>query len=241
MHEVALRGCLLLVVAEQADLVAHGRIAEAPHPQAGRDHVGKPHLGMVAAAGLGHHADERPAMRVEQPVLDEPCIHGRVEQRVVHHVVHVAVKVVVGPTRRDGPEGAEGGTKGRLRSLCHGAGKLTIRGGFVESAGCRDWQARAAVLAEFDHAIKHWSADLSADGPHQLFLAAREAMAKCYAPYSKFPVGAAIRTEDGRVFTGANIENASFPEGWCAETTALSHYVMGGGGKIVEIAVCAEK
>jgi len=82
---------------------------------------------------------------------------------------------------------------------------------------------------------------LSADGPHQLFLAAREAMAKCYAPYSKFPVGAAIRTEDGRVFTGANIENASFPEGWCAETTALSHYVMGGGGKIVEIAVCAEK
>jgi cytidine deaminase len=76
---------------------------------------------------------------------------------------------------------------------------------------------------------------------HDLFLAAREAMAKCHAPYSKFPVGAAIRTEDGRIFAGANIEVASYPEGWCAETTALGHYVMGGGGRITEIAVVAEK
>lgn len=76
---------------------------------------------------------------------------------------------------------------------------------------------------------------------HDLFEAARAAMAKAYAPYSKFPVGAAIRTEDGRVFTGANIEIASYPEGWCAETTALGHYVMGGGGRITEIAVIAEK
>ncbi|HEV7254383.1 MAG TPA: cytidine deaminase [Mesorhizobium sp.] len=76
---------------------------------------------------------------------------------------------------------------------------------------------------------------------HDLFLAARDAMAKCHAPYSKFPVGAAIRTEDGRVFAGANIEVASFPEGWCAETTALAHYVMGGGGKITDVAVIAER
>ncbi|OQM76125.1 cytidine deaminase [Manganibacter manganicus] len=76
---------------------------------------------------------------------------------------------------------------------------------------------------------------------HDLFLAARAAMAKAHAPYSKFPVGAAIRTEDGRIFSGANIEVASYPEGWCAETTALAHYVMGGGGRIVEIAVIAER
>ncbi len=76
---------------------------------------------------------------------------------------------------------------------------------------------------------------------HDLYLAAKAAMAKCYAPYSKFPVGAAIRTEDGRVFTGANIEVASYPEGWCAETTALGHYIMGGGGRIVEVAVIAER
>ena len=66
--------------------------------------------------------------------------------------------------------------------------------------------------------------------PHELYLAAKAAMAKAYAPYSKFPVGAALRTEDGQVFTGANIEVASYPEGWCAETTALGHWVMGGGG-----------
>ena len=66
-------------------------------------------------------------------------------------------------------------------------------------------------------------------------------MTKSYSPYSKFPVGAALRTEDGRIYSGANIEIASYPEGWCAETTALSHYVMGGGGKITEIAVVAEK
>jgi cytidine deaminase len=66
-------------------------------------------------------------------------------------------------------------------------------------------------------------------------------MAKAHAPYSKFPVGAALRTEDGRVFSGCNIEVASYPEGWCAETTALGHYIMGGGGKIAEIAVVAER
>ncbi|WP_192356250.1 cytidine deaminase [Mesorhizobium mediterraneum] len=76
---------------------------------------------------------------------------------------------------------------------------------------------------------------------HDLFEAAKAAMAKAYAPYSKFPVGAALRTEDGRVFAGANIEVASYPEGWCAETTALGHYIMGGGGKITEIAVIAER
>ena len=66
-------------------------------------------------------------------------------------------------------------------------------------------------------------------------------MANAHAPYSKFPVGAAIRTTDGRVFSGCNVEIASFPEGWCAETTALAHYVMGGGGEIAEIAVIAER
>ena len=76
---------------------------------------------------------------------------------------------------------------------------------------------------------------------HDLFLAAKAAMAKAYAPYSKFPVGAAIRTEDGKIFAGANIEVVSYPEGWCAETTALGHYVMGGGGRITEVAVIAER
>ncbi|MEP1517475.1 MAG: cytidine deaminase, partial [Nitratireductor sp.] len=76
---------------------------------------------------------------------------------------------------------------------------------------------------------------------HDLYEAAVAAMAKAHAPYSRFPVGAAIRTADGRIHAGANVENASFPEGWCAETTALSHFVMAGGGEIAEIAVVAER
>jgi cytidine deaminase len=76
---------------------------------------------------------------------------------------------------------------------------------------------------------------------HDLFLAATAAMRKAHVPYSRFPVGAAIRTEDGRIFSGANVEVASYPEGWCAETTAIAHYVMGGGGRIAEVAVVAER
>lgn len=74
-----------------------------------------------------------------------------------------------------------------------------------------------------------------------LFTAANAAMARAHAPYSKFPVGAAIRAEDGRVFAGANIENASYPEGWCAETSAIAHMVMAGATRIDEIAVVAER
>lgn len=74
-----------------------------------------------------------------------------------------------------------------------------------------------------------------------LLAAASEAMGKSRPTYSRFPVGAAILTEDGRIFAGGNIEVASYPEGWCAETTALSHYVMGGGGTITDICVIAEK
>ncbi|WP_026480415.1 cytidine deaminase [Ahrensia sp. 13_GOM-1096m] len=74
-----------------------------------------------------------------------------------------------------------------------------------------------------------------------LFTAAKTAMEKAHAKYSDFPVGAAILTKDGRIFSGANIEIISFPEGWCAETTAISHFVMAGGGEITDICVIAEK
>ncbi len=81
----------------------------------------------------------------------------------------------------------------------------------------------------------------SAIGPRDLFEAAWSAMQKTHSPYSKFPVGAALRTADGKVYAGCNIEIASYPEGWCAETTMLAHYVMGGRGEITEICVVAQK
>jgi cytidine deaminase len=77
--------------------------------------------------------------------------------------------------------------------------------------------------------------------PNELFEAARTAMDRAYAPYSKFPVGVALRADDGHVYLGANIENLSFPQGWCAEPTAIGAMIMGGGKKIVELAVIAEK
>ncbi|MEN0088431.1 MAG: cytidine deaminase [Pseudomonadota bacterium] len=75
----------------------------------------------------------------------------------------------------------------------------------------------------------------------ELFEAARDASEKHRATYSNFPVGAAIRTVDGQVFTGANIEVVSYPEGWCAETSAIAHMVMAGADGIVEVAVYAPK
>ena len=67
--------------------------------------------------------------------------------------------------------------------------------------------------------------------------AAKRARQHAHAPYSKFFVGAAVRDEQGRVFAGCNIENASFPEGWCAEPTAISALIMAGGKRITEVAV----
>ena len=78
-------------------------------------------------------------------------------------------------------------------------------------------------------------------GSADLFDVARTAMRQAYAPYSRFPVGAAIRTESGGIFAGANMENASYPEGWCAETSAIAHMVMAGERRIAEVAVVAEK
>jgi cytidine deaminase len=70
-----------------------------------------------------------------------------------------------------------------------------------------------------------------------LFTAAKQAMAMAHAPYSKFKVGAAILADNGWIYPGCNVENASYPEGVCAETSAISEMVLGGGKKIREIAV----
>ncbi|MBP2704750.1 cytidine deaminase [Microbispora sp. RL4-1S] len=66
-----------------------------------------------------------------------------------------------------------------------------------------------------------------------LRVAARDAMANAYAPYSKFPVGAAALVDDGRVVTGCNVENASYGLGLCAECGLVSALHAGGGGRLV--------
>lgn len=74
-----------------------------------------------------------------------------------------------------------------------------------------------------------------------LFETAKAASEKAYAPYSKFPVGAAILSDDGKVYSGANIENLAYPEGICAEGVAIGHMIMGGGRKIETVAVYAPR
>ncbi len=67
--------------------------------------------------------------------------------------------------------------------------------------------------------------------------AARAAMARAYAPYSHFKIGAAVRGESGRLYAGCNVENAAYPQGWCAEASAIAVMVMAGETRIVEAAV----
>lgn len=62
----------------------------------------------------------------------------------------------------------------------------------------------------------------------ELIAAARAAAAQSYSPYSRFPVGAALRFDDGSVVTGTNIENASYGLGLCAETVAVSKAMADG-------------
>jgi cytidine deaminase len=72
---------------------------------------------------------------------------------------------------------------------------------------------------------------------NDLIAAAKSARLKAYAPYSKFLVGAAVRDERGNIHGGCNIENAAYPQGWCAETSAIAAMIMSGGHAITEMAV----
>ncbi len=71
-----------------------------------------------------------------------------------------------------------------------------------------------------------------------LRVAARAAMGHAYAPYSRFPVGAAALVDDGRVVSGCNVENASYGLGMCAECGLVSALQLGGGGRLVAFTCC---
>lgn len=69
---------------------------------------------------------------------------------------------------------------------------------------------------------------------------AKDVREKAYAPYSKFKVGAAVRTQSGKEYSGCNVENVAYPQGLCAEAGAIASMIAGGDDTIVEIAVIAD-
>lgn len=73
-----------------------------------------------------------------------------------------------------------------------------------------------------------------------LFEAARAAQAHSYAPYSKFHVGAAIRSTSGAIYAGCNVENAAYPQSVCAEASAIVAMITAGDRKIDEVLVVCD-
>jgi homotetrameric cytidine deaminase len=77
-------------------------------------------------------------------------------------------------------------------------------------------------------------------GADALIAAATEAMGRAHAPYSRFNVGAALRAEDGSIHAGANVENSAYPQGQCAEASAIGVLVAAGRTRVLEAAVIAD-
>jgi len=70
-----------------------------------------------------------------------------------------------------------------------------------------------------------------------LLATARTMMLRAHAPYSRFHVGAAVRDEEGGVHGGCNVENAAYPQGWCAEASAIAALVGAGRKRVLECLV----
>ncbi len=81
---------------------------------------------------------------------------------------------------------------------------------------------------------------MSADSDEELLKAAREVRERAHAPFSKFKVGAAIRDNAGRIFTGCNVENASYGLTMCAERVAIFKAISEGSAKLERVAVVAD-
>ena len=74
---------------------------------------------------------------------------------------------------------------------------------------------------------------------NDLYTAAKRAFENAYAPYSNFRVGAALRSASGAVYSGANVENAAYPLGHCAEASAIAALIAAGEREITECAIVA--
>jgi cytidine deaminase len=81
---------------------------------------------------------------------------------------------------------------------------------------------------------------LTPDMLSRLFDEARRVQRNAHAPYSRFPVGAALLSATGAIFAGCNVENAAYPEGSCAETGAIASMVAAGEREITHMLVLGD-
>ena len=100
---------------------------------------------------------------------------------------------------------------------------------------------RAALEIADDRLVAQSYSDLLLDTTDLLLRAADAAMRNAHAPYSRFKVGAALRAPSGAVYCGANVENAAYPQGQCAEASAIGALVAAGEREIAAVAVVAEQ
>ena len=104
-------------------------------------------------------------------------------------------------------------------------------------------ELRAVLNMADEHVVARGYAALLLDqgaATPRLVDLARGAMARAYAPYSHFAVGAALRDEAGGLHAGANVENGAYPQGQCAETSAIGALIAAGATAIREVAVMAD-
>jgi len=114
----------------------------------------------------------------------------------------------------------------------------------LEASDDGDQEAKVERLREalsIGEPIAGSYSDLLLDGPAALIDAAEAAMHNAYAPHSNFKVGAAVRSPTGAIYAGANVENASYPQGWCAEPSAIGALIAAGETEIAAVAVVAER
>ena len=103
----------------------------------------------------------------------------------------------------------------------------------------QELRSQLAILDDALVAVGY--SDLLRDGVQALLKAADAAMRVAYAPYSEFKVGAAVRGRTGAIYAGPNVENVAYPQGQCAEASALGAMVGAGESAITAVAVVAEK
>jgi homotetrameric cytidine deaminase len=121
-----------------------------------------------------------------------------------------------------------------LEAIARGESDLSEEGEKVE-------RLRAELRIQDADLVAQGYSDLVLDQTERLLQAADAAMRNAHAPYSGFRVGAALRASGGGVYSGANVENAAYPQGQCAEASAIGALVAAGEREITEVAVVAQR